>query len=105
MYTITRSVDESDDEAIAAAGIDPGPDDLVVLDMVWWWPGRGSDYRKSQIDHRYPQLRADRTYSTGGLCRRRGPRTETCNRAVNLCLQAEADVAGFGDLGPVIAMH
>ena len=31
MYTIARTVDESDDEAIAAAGIDPGPDDLVVL--------------------------------------------------------------------------
>ena len=31
MYTIARSVDETDDEAIAAAGIDPGPDDLVVL--------------------------------------------------------------------------
>jgi len=29
--TIVRSVDETDDEAIAAAGIDPGPDDLVVL--------------------------------------------------------------------------
>ena len=31
MHSITRSVDESDDEAIAAAGIDPGPDDMVVL--------------------------------------------------------------------------
>jgi hypothetical protein len=31
VYTIARSVDESDDEAIAAAGIDPGPDDMVVL--------------------------------------------------------------------------
>ena len=31
MYIIARSVDENDDEAIAAAGIDPGPDDMVVL--------------------------------------------------------------------------
>ena len=31
MYTISHSVDESDDEAIAAAGINPGPDDMVVL--------------------------------------------------------------------------
>ncbi len=30
MYTIARAVEESDDEAITAAGIDPGPDDLVV---------------------------------------------------------------------------
>ena len=31
MYIIDRAVDETDDEAIAAAGIDPGPDDLVVV--------------------------------------------------------------------------
>ncbi len=31
MHIIARSVDESDDEAIATAGIDPGPDDMVVL--------------------------------------------------------------------------
>ncbi len=31
MYTIARSVDESDDDTIAAAGIDPAADDLVVL--------------------------------------------------------------------------
>ena len=31
MYTIVRSVDETDDEAITAARIDPGPDDMVVL--------------------------------------------------------------------------
>ncbi len=35
MYTISRLVDETDEEAIAAAGISPGPDDMVVM-LTWF---------------------------------------------------------------------
>ncbi len=35
MYTIARLADESEDEAIAASGIDPGPDDMVIM-LTWF---------------------------------------------------------------------
>ncbi len=50
-YTIARSVDETDDEAIAAAGIDPGPDDMVVM-LTWFGDDLGRDRFIGRVSRR-----------------------------------------------------